>query len=165
MSVPRHRSALSPVVAALALALTLLVPAPGQAQALFPEDNGRALTGVRGVDAKVAIFTWLNMPEDRANFLSRADSVFQAGIMRGGVLVDASAPNYLFCELWLAEASGLIAYAWNVSYYIHELAGVHRLEWRTGGMVTVGRNNFNASAVATACVDAFTKEWRIRNPG
>ena len=153
--------------ATLILSLLLVVAAPeaASAQATFPEDNARALTGIRAFDGKVAIFTWLNMQEDRTRFLSQADSVFQGGLTRTGVAVDAGAPNYLFCELWVAEASGLIAYAWNVSYYLHELTGVHRLEWRTGGMVTVGRNNFTAQSAATVCVDAFSNEWRRRNPG
>jgi hypothetical protein len=134
------------------------------AQATFPEENAKALAGVRAFDAKAAVFTWLNMPEDRARFLNQADSVFHLGITRAGATVDRAAPNYLFCELWVAEASGLVAYAWNVSYYVHELAGVHRLEWRQGGMVTVGRNNFTPQSSATVCVDAFTAEWRRRNP-
>jgi hypothetical protein len=151
---------------ALLLVLALLNPAPVRAQAAtFPEENAKSLTGVRAFDAKVAIFTWLNMPEERQRFLNQADSIFRSGIVRAGVAVDPAAPNYLFCELWVAEASGLIAYAWNVSYYLHELAGVHRLEWRTGGMVTVGRNNFSAQSAANACVEAFAREWRIRNPG
>jgi hypothetical protein len=157
---------MAPFAAALLLALTLSNPARTAAQAAtFPEENAKSLAGVRSFDAKVAIFTWLNMPEERSRFLNQADSIFRAGLSRTGVSVDPAAPNYLFCELWVAEASGLIAYAWNVSYYLHELAGVHRLEWRTGGMVTVGRNNFSAQAAATACVDAFAREWRTRNPG
>jgi hypothetical protein len=154
--------------ALVGLALTLASPVGPRiagAQAAFPEDNVRALTEVRAFDAKAAVFTWLNMPEDRSVFLGAADSVFQGGLTRAGVSVDPAAPNYLFCELWVAEASGLVAYAWNVSYYVHELAGVHRLEWRSGGMVTVGRNNFSAQSAATVCVDTFTTEWRRRNPG
>jgi hypothetical protein len=166
MYVRRSVGVPAPFVAVLLSILALGSPPPAAAQAAtFPEENAKALTGVRAFDAKVAIFTWLNMPEERQRFLNQADSIFRAGIVRTGVAVDPAAPNYLFCELWVAEASGLIAYAWNVSYYLHELAGVHRLEWRTGGMVTVGRNNFSAQSASTACVEAFAREWRMRNPG
>jgi hypothetical protein len=149
---------------ALATLLGVLPDSPAAAQAVFPEANAKALTGIRSFDAKAAVFTWLNMTDDRSRFLSQADSVFHGGIGRAGAVVDVAAPNYLFCELWVAEASGLVAYAWNVSYYVHELTGVHRLEWRTGGMVTVGRNNFSAQSAATVCVDAFSTEWRRQNP-
>jgi hypothetical protein len=149
----------------LALAALALGTGEAAAQAAFPEENPRALAGVRAFDAKAAVYTWLNMSDDRARFLDVADDLFKAGVRQSGAAVDASAPNYLFCELWLAESSGLIAYAWNVSYYVHELAGVHRLEWRTGGMVTIGTNNFSPQAAVTSCVSAFTDEWRRRNPG
>jgi hypothetical protein len=144
--------------------LAVWAPAPAGAQAVFPEQNARALAGVRAFDAKAAVFTWLNMPDDRSRFLSQADSTFHAGLARAGAVVDPAAPNYLFCELWVAEASGLVAYSWNVSYYVHELTSVHRLEWRVGGMVTVGRNNFTPQSATTVCVDAFATEWRRRNP-
>jgi len=161
---PNHRAILLAGQGVL-LALALLgAPSPRlHAQATFPEGNGAALVGVRAFDAKAAVFTWLNMPEDRAAFVNRADSVFRASLPPA-VTVDASAPNYLFCELWVADASGLIAFAWNVSYYIHELSGVHRLDWRTGGMITIGRNNFSAPAATKVCVDAFLAEWTRRNP-
>ena len=160
---PSRVPGLPPALGFLMVVLALS-HAPASAQAAFPEENARALTGVRAFDAKAAVFTWLNMPEDRARFLNQADSVFHLGITRAGAAVDRAAPNYLFCELWVAEASGLVAYAWNVSYYMHELAGVHSLQWRQGGMVTVGRNNFTPQSAATVCVDAFTAEWRRRNP-
>jgi hypothetical protein len=147
------------------LVAVLLTPSDAAVgQAVFPEENGQALKGVQAVDAIVEIQTWLGMTGDRDRLEQNIQSAFALGLRRDRVRVDSSAANYLFCELKFAEASGLVAYSYDLAYYSFELSGVHRLLWTTGGIVTVGRSNFTPEAVAKTCVDAFANEWLRWNP-
>ena len=51
-----------------------------------------------------------------------------------------------------------------VEYFTYQTSDVHILEWRTGGIVTVGSANFTAELVAGNCVDAFANGWLKWNP-
>lgn len=135
-----------------------------EAQAVFPDANGAALADVAAFDAHASSSAWLNMEQDRDLFDKNVQRAFELGLRRDGVRVEASAPNYLFCNLAVAHASGLIAYAWQLEYYSFELVGVHQLLWETGGIVTVGRSNFDADAAVEECIDGFANEWLRWNP-
>ena len=147
-----------------AISLLVLTPIAAESQGVFPEFNGEALTGVQSVDARVLVYTWLSVEGSRDNFSSNAQTAFELGLRRDGIVVDPGAPNYLFCELMVAQRSGVVAYSWHVTYYSYELADVHVLRWRTGGIVTVGPTNFDAEEAAGDCVDGFANEWLKQNP-
>lgn len=142
-----------------------LVPA-ASAQSFFPEENGVALAGVQAFDASVRVLTWLAMDGDRELFMDNADSDFVLALRRDGVRVEPSAPNYLFCEIKLAglSSSSLVAYSWSIAFYDFTSDGLHALQWTTGGIVTVGRNNFTAESAIEGCADAFASERLRWNP-
>jgi hypothetical protein len=133
-------------------------------QGVFPEANDRALAGVKVVDARVVIGTWLEMTEDRDRLRSNAQSAFELGLRRDGVVVESSAPNYLHCRVSFAEAEGIVVYAYNVEYFEFATTGAHRLLWRSSGIVSVGRGNFSAAEVANYCSDSFGNAWLKWNP-
>jgi hypothetical protein len=154
-----HRWTIAVVVYGLAMS----APATGQT-AIFPVENGRALAGIQAFDARVSILTWLEVRDDRDRLRNNMQAAFELALRRDGVVVDRGAPNYLICELWMAESSGLLSYVWIVNYYDFEPQGVHRLLWRSGGIVTVGRTNFSAESAAKSCADGFAIEWLKWNP-
>lgn len=127
--------------------------------AVFPEDNDAALAGIKTVDAGVVIGNWLKMSDDRNRMESNIQTAFELALRRDGVAVDVAAPNYLNCRLSFAFASGLIAYAYSVEYFDFATTGVHRLLWRSSGMVTIGQNNLTADSVAKVCGDTFANAW------
>jgi len=153
------------LAAALALFLVdaILAP-PAAAQAVFPEFNDRALAGVKTVDARVIFDTWLEMVDDRNRIRSNIQSAFELGLRRDGVSVDADAPNYLLCRMSFAQSGGLIAYVFTVEYFDFASSGVHPLLWRSGGIVTVGRNKFSPDEAAKSCSDTFANAWLKWNP-
>jgi len=48
------------------------------------------------------------------------------------LIVDPSAPNYLFCEIKAAQRGEIVSYAYSVQYYTFEISGVHILTWNAG---------------------------------
>ena len=154
-----HRAQLLILVLAL-----IMLPAESTAQAVLPTLNGQALEGVRSFDTHVRIATWLVEDEDRDRLRDNATSTFELALRRDGVVVDREAPNYLICEIWAAQSGGTMVYTYIVNYYTYALSGVHRLEWRGGGIVTVGRRNFSTREVGQDCADTFANEWLRWNP-
>jgi hypothetical protein len=155
-------------VLAVSVVLALL-PAAAGAQgampaAVFPENNGRVLAGVRTFDAQFIISAWLNEPRGRDRVESNAQAAFELALRRDGVAVDASAPNYLFCEVSLANNGGLVFYHWSVQFYEFRADGLQQLQWTTGGVATVGERNFEDAEPARDCADAFANEWLKWNP-
>ena len=150
----------------LSVLVTLIMfPATSSAQAVFPMFNGEALEGVQSFNALVSIPTWFNVSEDRERFRTNVQSYFELALRRDGVTVDGAVPNALLCEVWASESDGgLVSYTYIVKYFTLSSFGVHRLEWRQGGVVTVGRRNFSAADVAQDCADTFANEWLKRNP-
>ncbi len=151
-------------IQALIVCGTLMLVDEAAAQAVFPSENGKVLAGLKMADATVQILTWLGMDGDRDRLKRNIQSAFELALRRDGLVVDGNAPNFLFCELKFARSGGVIAYAYQVTYYEFEANGVHRLLWSHGGIVTVGRETFDTEQVAKDCVDAFSNEWLKRNP-
>jgi hypothetical protein len=147
----------------LSCGIALSAPAAAQT-AVFPGDNGRALAGIKAFDAIVRIATWLDVRDDRERATENMQAAFELALRRDGAVVDQGAPNYLICELWVSESSGLMTYVWLLNYYDFEREGVHRLLWRTGGIATVGASNFSAESAVKNCADAFANEWLKWNP-
>ena len=134
-------------------------------QGVFPEANGAALAGVAAVDAQVLVLNWLDVGEDRDRFQAHAESAFEAALRSDGMIVGRDAPNSLFCELKVAEiASRSIVYSWAIGYYEFVIAGAHRLQWTTGGIVRMGSSNFSGQAAIEECADRFRQEWLRWNP-
>ena len=155
-----------PKTVAFLFGTLLLLPSVSHAQDLFPRENAGALAGVESFDAQVSIqsWNWLGMEGDQERFRDSANTAFQSGLRRAGVMVTFSVENVLFCRLKLANAEGLIVYSYEISFYEWVTAGLHRLLWSRGGIVRVGRDDFSAEDVAGTCVDAFTSEWHEQNP-
>jgi hypothetical protein len=145
-------------------ALAIISIMPLNAQAVFPEKNGAVLAGVDAVDAYIVVATWMNVAGDRERFADNAQAAFRLGLRRDGVRVEVSAPNYLICELSMAQSGGVVAYHYRLRYHTWAPSGVHALQWETGGMVTVGRSNFGHEGAAQVCVDDFSSEWLKWNP-
>lgn len=153
------------IVTMFSLVCCLLTRAqPLQGQAVFPQSNGKALAGLRSVDAIVDVRTWLSMDGQRERVEANIQSAFELGLRRDGLVVESSAPNYLFCGLKFAQAGGIVAYSWQVEYYDFEATGVHQLMWTSGGIGTIGRSNFDEQDLAKTCVDTFANEWLKWNP-
>ena len=147
-----------------ASALLVLIPGHSQGQAVFPDANGEALAGVTAVDAYFNTTAWIEVEADEDLFQSNAQSAFELGLRRDGVIVDPSAPNYLFCEIMAAQREEIVLYAYSVQYYTFESSGVHVLTWNAGGLATRGSSLFTDEEVAGDCVDLFANEWLKWNP-
>ena len=152
---------LLPIIAA---ALVLAMSPPLAGQAVFPEWNGSTLTGVLEFDARMAVSTWLEIPEDRDRFQQNAQSAFELALRRDGVIVDEGAPNYLVCSISAAGNGGIRFYGYSVEYYAFESSSVHRLLWKYGGVVTIGSSKFTSEEAAQDCADPFINEWLKWNP-
>ena len=140
------------------------VPGVGGGQ-IFPEENGASLAGVEEFDARVLVLVWLSMDGDEERFQANANASFILALRRDGVRVESSAPNYLRCDIAVAEVlDTTAAYHWSVQYYDFNATGLHTLRWTTGGIVTVGLNNFTAESTIEGCANAFTSEWLRWNP-
>lgn len=157
------RSGHAALCGALLLA-AVLAPSSVSGQAVFPDANGQTLKGVLAVDAHALPVTWLNVELDRSTFEGNVQAAFELGLRRDGVRVESAAPNYLLCELSVAQNRGLIAYSWQLSYYGFASKGVHPLLWEASGIVTVGVDNFDGDAATEECVDRFAREWLRWNP-
>ena len=116
------------------------------------------------MDARTPVPNWLNVEDDRDLFQSNAQSAFELGLRRDGVIVDPSAPNYLFCQIMAAQRGEIVSYAYSVQYYTFESSGVHVLTWNAGGLATRGSSLFTDEEVAGDCVDLFANEWLKWNP-
>lgn len=134
------------------------------AQSVFPSQNGSVLDGQTEFDAIASIGTWLNVEDDRERFASNLQTAFELGLRRDGVIVDFSAPNYLFCTISAAESYSIVFYSYRVEYFLYNFEGVHKLLWTSGGVATVGSSNFDHESVAKDCVDTFSNEWLKQNP-
>ena len=148
-----------------ASALLVLIPGHSQGQAVFPDANGEALAGVTAVDAYFNTTAWIEVEADEDLFQSNAQSAFELGLRRDGVIVDPSAPNYLFCEIKSAQSGEIVVNGFSVQYCTFESNGVHILAWEGGGVVTLGSSRFTAEQVPGDCVDYFANEWLKWNPG
>lgn len=138
---------------------------PAAAQSVFPAANGEALAGVTAVDAQVLVLNWLEVKGDQEAFRARAQPAFAQAIRGLGLSVADDAPNFLFCELKVAEApDGSIVYAWAIGYYEFVVAGAHRLQWTTGGIVRVAGGRFTGRTAVEECTDGFRREWSKANP-
>ena len=137
---------------------------PCLAKGVFPENNGKALVGVKAFNAIVTISTWNEETGDRSRMLKNVQAAFELSLRRDGIIVDTNAQNYLFCRLSFAEAFSLVAYSYTVEYYTIASAGVHRLQWMRHGIVTVGRNNLLEEDVAKDCTKLVANEWLKQNP-
>ena len=58
----------------------------------------------------------------------------------------------------------IVVYAWGVEYYDYNPVGLNAFLWRSGGIVTVGRNNFTPELAVEECENAFASEWLRWNP-
>ena len=138
---------------------------PAVSAQVFPDGNGAALAGVEAFDASVVVVTWLSMDRDRERFQENANASFILALRRDGVRVETSVPNYLFCSISAAEAlDTTTAYHWSVQYYDYNATGLHTLLWETGGIVTVGLDNFTPESTIEECANAFASEWLRWNP-
>ena len=117
------------------------------------------------MDARTPVPNWLNVEDDRDLFQSNAQSAFELGLRRDGVIVDPSAPNYLFCEIKSAQSGEIVVNGFSVQYCTFESSGVHVLTWNAGGLATRGSSHFTAEQVPGDCVDYFANEWLKWNPG
>ena len=145
------------------LTLLLSIPTTLNAQ-IFPSDNGEALAEIEDFDASVEVATWLEMDGDPFQFQESASRAFVLALRRDGVRVETSAPNYLFCRLYTALSDSIVTYVWKLEFYYYNSEGLHLLLWETGGIVTVGSNNFTPATAIEECVDAFASEWLRWNP-
>ena len=140
------------------------VPGVGGAQ-IFPDANGASLAGVEEFDAAVAVLVWLSMDEDEETFRANANASFILALRRDGVRVESSAPNYLLCNIAVAKVlDTTAAYYWSIQYYDYNATGLHTLLWMTGGISTVGLNNFTPESTIEGCANAFASEWLRWNP-
>ena len=131
---------------------------------IFPSENGEALSGVREFDARVSVQTWLNMDGDRADFGNNAESAFILALRRDEIRVERDAPNYLYCKIWTAKRQSVIAYVWQLEFYLFNPEGVHLLVWSNGGIATVGISGFTSNTATEECANAFASEWLRWNP-
>ena len=151
-------------LAVLALAGTLALARPAAAQSAFPAENGRALAGVTAVDAQVLILNWLDVDADREAFRRQAQAAFRAAVEQAGAHVDGNVGHFLFCELKVAGGTDGAVYSWSVSLYEFVVAGAHRVQWTTGGIVKVRTAGFTPGAVVEECGAGFRREWARWNP-
>ena len=143
----------------LGIVLALMLCARVDAQT-FPDGNGAALAGVYEFDARVIVSTWLEIDSKRDRFRENAETAFILALRRDGVRVEITAPNYLYCYIKAADVlDSVVAYAWSVEYYDYNPDGLNALLWRSGGIVTVGRNNFTSESAVEECENAFASEW------
>jgi len=149
---------------AIAILAILLTNLDLQAQAIFPEQNGASLAGVKEFDARFVITVWLNMEQNQSNFQRNTESAFQLGLRRDGVVVDQVAPNYLLCVTNFVFNTEIIFFSIDVKYYTYITDGVHYLNWETSLAGSVGSSNFNSDMIAKECVDLFSEEWLKWNP-
>lgn len=152
----------------LVLALVLCgFAGSSKAQGRFPEDNGSVLRGVRAVDGQVVIAMW---PEgivtSEASFREASQRVFELGLRRAGLRVEASTPNYLICEVSAIKLGELrnVAYMWRVKYFTTEPMGPHRLMWELWGIGYREISDFKGEWLGQECVDTFEGEWLKWNP-
>ena len=150
------------------LFIAMLISAAGSGVALsqqFPESNGISLKGLTSVDAMFTVAAWLNVTTEEAGFQQLGQTSLELALRRDGVVVETSAPNYLFCTVQAAEStSGLVFFTYTVEYYGFNSEGLHPLLWQKGGISTIGLTNFNAEIVAKNCADIFLNEWLKQNP-
>jgi hypothetical protein len=136
-----------------------LAARPARAQAVFPAENGQILTGVTAVDAQALVLNWLGMEGGPDALKADAQEAFQSAVEAIGVTADRNA-NFLFCELKVAGVGrATVVYSWSVGYYEFVVGGAHRLQWTTGGIVTVGRTNFSGATAIEECAEGFRREW------
>ena len=148
---------------AVALALVMLwVPVDGVAQDRNP------LKGVTSVDPRV-IVTW----DDRitfkteSQFLRGSEDALELGLLRAGLRVDSSAPNFVTCWVVLLSRDGnTVSYAWRVAF--EELVTIQGQRhfadtWSTMGVVTVGVGNLEGDGLGEDCAEAFELRWRRDN--
>lgn len=132
---------------------------------VFPDANEESLKEVDTFDARFVVTVWMDPSEDEDRFTRNGQSSLELGLRRDGVKVDSGAPNYLLCKVKIAESnSGLIFYSWDVEYVLWNPEGLNIVAWNTGGIATIGSNNFNAEAVATDCTNGFANTWLAQNP-
>jgi hypothetical protein len=60
--------------------------------------------------------------------------------------------------------TGLVTFAYDVSYWDYNPIGLHTLLWNKSGIVQVGLDNFSADYVAKVCADEFANDWLAQNP-
>ncbi|WLD56897.1 hypothetical protein NFC81_09150 [Salinispirillum sp. LH 10-3-1] len=149
----------------LAALLLLVFLSSATSSQVFPELNGIALKGVEKVDARFVVLNWLNVQLNIDDFRTNGQSALELALRRDGVVVDPSAPNYLICYVFASEPQpGIVSYTNLIEFYEYSITDVHRLQWRSGGASTVGRNGFDAGTVARTCSDSFVGEWLKQNP-
>ena len=154
-----------PILLAFVVCCALAVPLlRGTAQSVFPQVNGEALAGVKEITALVVVPSYLDMPGDRDLLQRNAQSAFELGLRRDGLIVDFNPSNVLFCRVSAVGCVGMVVYHFNLHFYRLQVEGVHRLLWTNGAFVTVGRNWFSAENVVKNCVDMFANEWLRWNP-
>jgi len=145
-------------------AVMLWVPVDGVAQERNP------LTGVTSVDPRV-IVTW----DDRitlqteSQYVRELEDALELGVLRAGLSVDSSAPNFLTCRSVLISREGnTVAYSWRIAFEeivtVQGSAGTQFADtWSTMGVGTVGVNNLDGASMGERCAEAFELEWRRAN--
>lgn len=134
------------------------------AQSYFPERNGISLKGVTEFDAKASITGWLNVEGDFDKFHLDLQTAFQSALRGDGVVIDKNAPNYLFCEITVAQVNEIVMYKFQVLFYEFNSNSLNQLLWSDGGIATVEREGFSYQSVAQDCKDVFSREWLKQNP-
>jgi len=143
----------------------LLLVAPVLSAQTLPVANGRALAGVKVVDALAAVDMWMDMTADKKNFGLNVQRAFELALRRDGVQVDRATDNYLYCMVSASFDRGAVTYVWDIEYYLYRPEGLHILAWTSGGMGRIGSADFNnGELVAKSCADAFVSEWLKQNP-
>ncbi len=154
------------IAAVTVAAVLFLTPVDGMAQGI---DH---LKGLTSVDPRVYV-TW----DDRitlkteSQFERQAETALELGLLRAGLRVDTTAPNFLNCEVVvivsdLEKQGNSVSYAWSVAFrerLFRAGEGVWADTWSTMGVVTVGINNLDGETLGESCSEEFELAWRRAN--
>ena len=147
-------------VAALVLTIAVLpvVASCGQL-------NASALEGVTVVDAQIYV-TWDDLITSTisADFELAAKKAFFLGLVRAGVKIEDTAPNYLACFINLLDVGSAVAIAYRVEY--QEMVGepIHwAITWRRAWVGAVGESRLDGESAGQTCVEAFEADWLRAN--
>jgi len=127
------------------------------------------MVGLTTVDAVVNV-TWderiSGMSE--SNFTRQLEDAFRLGVMRTGVRLDQSAPNYLQCSIVLQfnTRGTTIAAAYEVrlrEFVTYKGQRQMAVTWSKLGVYIVGGSNLDPEYDGRECAETFELAWRSAN--